>query len=142
MTDQEIAALFAVVRAACPAQRAEQLTPDVWAEILDGCRYQDAAIAVRNLARRQTWIAPGEVYQEIRRIRSARLALVPALVPNEVEGVTSGEELRALRRAVADGRIADTDAARRYNHWGGSLHLQDQRRALDAGPAAVRGELA
>ena len=44
----------------------------------------------------------------------------------EVE-VTYGEELRAIRRAIADGRIAEQADAEAYTAWGGSLHLAYQR---------------
>lgn len=72
------------------------------------------------------------------RIRHDRLARVVEPTPNEVEGVAYHEELRAIRRAIADGDIPDQAAAERYTQWGGSLYREHQRREQIAGGGGIR----
>jgi len=74
------------------------------------------------------------------RIRHDRLARIVEPAPNTVEGVAYHDELRALRKAIADGDIADQAAADRYTAWGGSLHLLAQRGHL--APGEERREIA
>lgn len=62
------------------------------------------------------------------RIRERRLAAIAEPPPNTVPGVGYHDELRALRKAIADGDIADQAAADKYTAWGGSLHLLHQER--------------
>lgn len=73
------------------------------------------------------FIQPHNVRVGRSRIRNDRLARIVEPPPNPVEGVRSYEEVRALRRAIADGEIADQAAADRYLAWGGSLHLLHQQ---------------
>ncbi len=133
MNTQEIQALFRIVRAVCPQQKTDEFAPDVWLELLAAYRLQDAALAVKAIGSRQPFISPGEIAVETRSLRERRLALIVEPPPNPVEGVRSYEELRALRRAIADGEIADQAAADRYTAWGGSLHLLAQRGQLGGG---------
>jgi len=138
MNEIEIAKLFVTVRAVCPAQKAEDLTPDAWLQILGKYRIEDAADAVEAVGSRQPWISPGEIKQEIKRIRADRSARIVEPPPNVVEGVRGIDELRALREAIADGRIKDQAEARAYTEWGGSLHLATRRPVLDRGPVRRR----
>lgn len=139
MNEHELKNLFRVVRAVCPAQKTDELAPDVWLELLGAYRLEDAGEAVKNLGQRQPWISPGEIAQEIRRIRRDRGERVTVPVPNDVPGVSGIDELRAIRRAIGDGRMKDDTAARAYTAWGGSLYLAEQRRAVTAGNAPAPG---
>lgn len=64
------------------------------------------------------------------RVRQRRFDHVREPVPNTVEGVHYCDELRAVRTAIADGRIKDQADADAYERWGGSLHLANQRGEL------------
>jgi hypothetical protein len=80
------------------------------------------------------FIQPHNVRAGRSRIRNDRLARIVEPPPNVVEGVRSYEEVRALRKAIADGEIPDQAAADRYTAWGGSLHLLHQQRdGIDPG---------
>ena len=73
------------------------------------------------------------------RVRRRRLDSIREPAPNEVEDIDFCDELRAIRTAIADGRMKDQRAADAYEKWGGSLHQAMQREALADGPS--RGEL-
>lgn len=73
------------------------------------------------------------------RVRRARFEHIREPVPNTVEGVNFLDELRAVRAAIADGRMKDQAAADAYEKWGGSLHLAAQGGSLGRG--GPRGEL-
>lgn len=108
---------------------------EAWAAALAGVPYDQStreAIALFYAtapgdAERGRWMQPHHVRTYRSRIRERRQAALPHVCPNEVEGVNSLDELRALRRAIGDGRIADADALRKYEAWGGSMYLQYQR---------------
>lgn len=74
------------------------------------------------------------------RVRVERLERIVEPTPNAVEGVSYVDELRALRKAIADGTIADQAAAERYTAWGGSMHLLAQRGQIT--PGEQRREIA
>ena len=73
------------------------------------------------------FIQPHHVRTGRTRLRTDRLARVVEPAPNTVDGVDYCDELRALRRAIADGHIPDQATADAYTAWGGSLHLAHQR---------------
>lgn len=73
------------------------------------------------------FIMPHHIRAFVAKVRNDRLAVVPEPVPNDVDGVDYIQELRAVRRAIAEGRIASEDDAERYREWGGSLHLAYRR---------------
>lgn len=143
MGPHELEQITRGIKALCPAQRWDEYTPDVWLEVLAQVPYQDAAAALGRLGGAQPWIGPADIKAEVTRVQRRRLDEVD-VCPNEVEGVEYHEELRAVRRAVAEGRM-DRAAAARYAAWGGSLFLEEQRSALGSSPTGgrtVRGEIA
>jgi hypothetical protein len=73
------------------------------------------------------FIQPHHVRAGRARIRNDRIARIVEPTPNPHDEVTYGEELRAIRRAIADGRITDEQGVENYRRWGGSLHLAYQR---------------
>jgi hypothetical protein len=81
------------------------------------------------------FIQPHHVRAGRSKIRSDRLDRVPEPVPNDVDGVDYLDELRAVRRAIADGRILTEADAERYREWGGSMHLAYRRGNPVVGPA-------
>lgn len=85
------------------------------------------------------FVQPHNVRAGRSRIRNDRLARIVEPTPNPHAEVTYGEELRAIRRAIADGRITDEQDVENYRRWGGSLHLAYERGespAIEAGPDA------
>lgn len=127
MNRQETALIIRSVKALCPAQKFDEYTPDLWNEVLADTDFTDAKTAIITLRRSAAWIGPSEIDTEVRTIRRRRLESIAEPAPNTVAGVGYHEELRALRKAIADGAIADQAAADRYTAWGGSMHLLAQR---------------
>ncbi|GGQ83493.1 zinc finger domain-containing protein [Streptomyces flaveolus] len=72
MTPDETVILARYVRALCPQQKFDEYTPDAWHDIL--CDYQlaDARQAAAQVARRQPFVAPAEIADEISKIRASR----------------------------------------------------------------------
>lgn len=78
MNREEAIKVTRAVKALCPAQAWDEGTPDFWALILADVRYEDAQTAVLRLGQRQRFIAPSEVADEVKVIRSERLDGVDA----------------------------------------------------------------
>lgn len=141
MNPTQTAAIIRAVKALCPAQKFDEYTPDMWEAVLADTDFADAKVAIIALRRSSPWIGPSEIDTEVRRMRAERLERIVEPPPNDVEGVRYVDELRALRRAIADGTIADQAAAGRYKAWGGSLHrlaLRGQVPALIAPEQPLR----
>lgn len=73
MNATEAVTLCRYVKAACPQQAIDELTPRAWSDLLAGIRFEDAQEAARNLARRQPFVAPSEIIVEAKRIRAVRI---------------------------------------------------------------------
>lgn len=104
MNRTETVALLRIVKAACPAQKLDEYTPEAWADLLSDLRFEDCQEALRNLGRRLVFIAPAEIRIEVRRIRKDRLDRSPLPVPPP--DLTPLETLawqRETNKAIADG---------------------------------------
>ena len=107
MKPTEAVALCRMVKAYCPQQAIDEYTADAYGDILAPYRLEDCQDAIRNLGRTQAFIAPAEIAEEVRRIRSKRVADYgvidpPAgLDPDDVRGYQ--QWLGAKTRAIADG---------------------------------------
>lgn len=114
-----------------------------WHELLESVGLDDALDAVREHRRTSTdWIQPAHILRFVTRLKQKRIDVADATLeafPNEVEGVSYLDELRALRRAIADGRMGAADLAS-YHASGRSIHLYETRGVL-AGTRVVRGEI-
>lgn len=114
-----------------------------WQELLEDINLDDALNAVREHRRTSTdWIQPAHILNGVKKARSKRIDTADTTLeafPNEVEGVSYLDELRALRRAIADGRMTADDLAS-YHASGRSIYLYETRGVL-AGTRVVRGEL-
>ncbi|MER5350637.1 hypothetical protein ABT093_09930 [Kitasatospora sp. NPDC002551] len=73
MNEAEAVALARYVHAVCPQQKFDEYTPDAWSEVLAGYEFADCKQAVIEIARRQPWIAPAEIIDEVKRLRAGRL---------------------------------------------------------------------
>lgn len=127
MTPTEAALIFGAVKALCPAQKTEELSPDMWYRVLRRYPFKDAENAVIDLAETNRFIAPADIVGRLKQVRLARWEHVVPPCPNTVAGVTSPQEVRAIGRAICDGVLADQDACAAYERWGGSLHLVYER---------------
>jgi hypothetical protein len=75
----EVVRLVAVVKALCPSQKFEEITPDAWAMVLADVAYEDAQAAVQRIYREQgddnQWIRQIEaddIIRQVKRDRSGR----------------------------------------------------------------------
>lgn len=73
MTPEEAVTLCGMTAAACPSQKFNDYTPDVWGEILIDIRFVDAKEAMYAIKRRQPWVDPSEIIAEVKRIRRKRI---------------------------------------------------------------------
>lgn len=107
MNHGEAVKLCRLVQACCPAQKMDEFTPDAWATLLEDTRYADAELAVREVAKRQPFVAPSEIIAEVRRIRTKRIDEYgpidpPAhLDPDNARAFIEWE--RSAKEAIADG---------------------------------------
>jgi len=110
VTPDETVVLARYVRALCPQQKFDEYTPDAWHDVLADYRLSDARAAAATVARRQPFVSPAEIIDEIKRIRSDRAsefqgpglsAEVPDADPDDVRGYLAA--LRAQRTRSADG---------------------------------------
>ena len=107
-----------LVRAMCPGQHWDDATPDAWAMTMAEVSSDDATTAVRDLGRRQVFIAPADVIAEVRRLRAHRLEglndVIHALgsYPGDPDDV-AGEQRwrRAVIARLADGHVPDRERA-------------------------------
>lgn len=111
MNRNEVLALGRWVQAACPQQKWDKHTPDVWTEILGDYPADDAMAAVKQLVQRQPFISLSDLIGEIKLIRRARFkdvnpeqlgAGVPA---DDVAGFL--EKVKSDVKAIGDGVPAD-----------------------------------
>jgi hypothetical protein len=72
MNSQEAAVLCRYVRALCPQQKFDEFSPDAWHDILGDYQLADARQAAARVARRQPFVAPSEIADEIGKIRGER----------------------------------------------------------------------
>lgn len=105
MNAQEAINVCRYVRAACPQQAMDEFTPQAWADLLGDVRYEDAQEAVRVLVKRQPFVAPAEIRNEIKSISRKRLekfgtADLPSDMPNSFSNPNASvEEMREIDRA-------------------------------------------
>lgn len=106
MTPSETVALTRYVKACCPQQQIDQYTPDAWFDLLGDLESADCLAAVREVCKRQPFIAPAEIRAEVRRVRRERLAheIIPA-PPAELTDEPGRYQaaLKAEVKRVADG---------------------------------------
>jgi hypothetical protein len=74
MTREEVITLCEYVAHACPQQRFDKYTPNVWADILAGQGYtfDECRTAVISIKRRQVFVDTSEIIAEVKRIRNGQ----------------------------------------------------------------------
>jgi hypothetical protein len=118
----ETSRLCRLIEQISPAQKFNEETPAAWFVLLEEVTLADALEAAKALAKRQPYIAPADLVNESRRIRTHRLDDVGVPTPN-VDPDDAGafaEELRALTAAVASGQM-DRAGRARYDAGGVTL---------------------
>ena len=73
MNTQEAVFVCRLVKAACPAQKFDEYTPDIWGEMLKSVDFEAAKTAIVEVGKRQPWIAPSDIIAEVRRITGGQL---------------------------------------------------------------------
>lgn len=74
MTPNETVMLARYVKALCPQQKFDEYTPDAWHDVLADYALADARPAAAAVARRQPFVSPSEIIDEIRKQRDHRAA--------------------------------------------------------------------
>lgn len=89
------------------------------------------------------FMQPHQLVAARARIRKDRIERLPMPCPNSIPGVSEGDELRAIAKAIGDGAITTRAELAAYERWGGSLHLAQQSGGFPAldGPEPVVNEL-
>lgn len=107
MTPAEAVMLCRFAKAACPQQAFDEYTPDAWFELLSDLRLEDCKEAVKRVVRRQPFVAPAEIRDEVRRIRADRLNKFGVFhPPREIADLAEWQEwTSAMNRRIADGEL-------------------------------------
>jgi hypothetical protein len=105
VTPSEAVALTRYVKACCPQQQIDQYTPDAWHDLLGDLELADCLAAVREVCKRQAFIAPAEIRTEVRRVRRERLERAPVAAPPAELTDDPGKYREALKGEIK--RIAD-----------------------------------
>lgn len=110
MNPNETVMLARYVKALCPQQKFDEYTPDAWHDVLADFRLEDARTAAAAVARKQPFVSPSEIIDEIRKQRDDRAdgyqgpglsAEIPDADPDDVQAYLSA--LRGMRTRAADG---------------------------------------
>lgn len=107
MTPTEAVALTRYVKACCPQQVIDEFTPDAWHDLLGDLDANDCLAAVREVTKRQPFIAPAEIRAEVNRVRRDRLERQIVSPPPAAIADNPGQyraELEAGIRDIADGK--------------------------------------
>lgn len=104
MTEDEAVVLTRYVRAACPQQKFDEYTSDAWFDLLAEYSLDDCRRAVADVGKRQPFIAPSEIIDEVSKIRRARLeGFVYEPGDGDDDAKVYLARLREQRRQVANG---------------------------------------
>lgn len=108
MSPSEALALCRFVKAACPQQAIDELTPDAWSLLLAKYRFEDCKQAAIDLAQESPFVAPAEIIARVKQIRGKRIAEYGPIDPPP-EVVRGEVEWRAWfleqRTRIADGEL-------------------------------------
>ncbi|SDD42661.1 hypothetical protein [Auraticoccus monumenti] len=112
MNRTETLLLLRKVKAYCPSQVMDELTPDAWAEVLSGISFANADLALRHIVGaplelgRSRYVEPGHIIAGVRSIIARRLADYGAIElpdwfdPDVHDYATT---LQAIRHRIGEG---------------------------------------
>lgn len=113
MTHAEAVLLCRYAKAACPQQAFDEYTPDAWSDLLGDLRFVDCKEALREVVKRKPFVAPAEIREEVKRIRSRRLSAFGPIpeTPLELRDNPAEDHAWQVRtmRAVCDGELTRAD---------------------------------
>lgn len=107
-------ALCRFTKACCPQQAIDEYTPDAWHELLGDLDFEDCKQAIIEVAKRQPFVAPAEIRQQVRLIRHRRLEVFerrhgqlrpPAVFRDDVQGEIEWD--RNVRSGILSGQITE-----------------------------------
>ena len=139
MNATEAAVLCRFVKACCPQQKFDELTPDAWALLLSDVTLVDAKEAAITVAKRQPWVSPAEILAEVYRShRGAAFSLGHIIPPRELADLPHRENAwkRTLRAAVVDG--CDEARAIQVANASQGITPDDEPLALTAGETIAK----
>jgi hypothetical protein len=100
------------VKACCPQQAIDELTPLAWADHLEHVSYDDAKAAAKEITAKQPFVTIAEVLTIVKRIRASRIEDHPPLTPPpDLDPIETLAWLKDARRRIADGEVIDCDQA-------------------------------
>ena len=111
MNLEETAQLFRMARAAFPAQKFDDLTPDLWAELFADYPFADMREGLLWCTRNSEWLNVKDMLGEVRRIRQKRIAEAfeglypPAEVRDSDDPAVYIRWLAEATKALADGEV-------------------------------------
>ncbi|WP_243061179.1 hypothetical protein [Nocardioides sp. SR21] len=111
MTPEDAVRLCRYVKACCPQQAIDELTPLAWADHLADVPYEDAKAAAKEITARQPFVTIAEILAIVRRIRAKRITEAGDLTPPPGTEAEQRTWLALARRRIADGGTVDCDAA-------------------------------
>lgn len=131
MTPEETVKLCRYIKAACPAQRFDEFTPDVWHDIFpEWLTLDDARASVIVIKQQQRFVDPSDIIAAVRRVRADRLARAPIEAPPAELTDTPGAYKAELGRRIS-AVAAGFDIKPAIREKGMPRHLQ--LRALEGG---------
>ena len=111
MSPEDAVKLCRYVKACCPQQAIDELTPLAWADHLADVPYADAKAAAKEITARQPFVTIAEILAIVRRIRAKRITEAGDLTPPPGTEAEQRAWLGEARRRIADGEHVDCDAA-------------------------------
>jgi hypothetical protein len=109
MTNAEAVLLCRYAKAACPQQQFDAYTPDAWYDLLGDMRFEDCKAALTAIVKRQPFVAPAEIRDEVKRVRNKRISEFGPIPEPPPEIGQDPEKyhhwLTGLMRAIGDGTV-------------------------------------
>lgn len=112
MTNAEAVLLCRFAKACCPQQQFDAYTPDAWFELLKDLLFDDCKSALTEIVKRQPFVAPAEIREEVTRVRTKRISdfgVLPEPSRLDPDSPTFNEDYRRFMgetmRAIGDGAL-------------------------------------
>lgn len=137
MTRVQAAQLIVHARTIWPRQLTDlpDTAAEVWQEVLDGVKFNDAMTALTGLARTEDWFTLAKLITAVKAMRSRRLAAVPidpGALPVDPDNAPHWRAEYAHIRELAAAGEMDADGWRAYVAAG--IPLTDTPRAIGSAP--------
>lgn len=113
MNKLDTAKLFRMARAAFPAQKFDEFTPDLWEELFADYPYEDMRAGLLYCTKTSEWLNVKDLLGEVRRIRRKRIdeafegLYPPAEVRDSEDPRAYIRWLAAATKALGDGQVPE-----------------------------------